>query len=77
MRRKSKVRRPKAALTEPLTLKLRSPTYQPKKAETEERRRIAATSYEVPRAILTPTKLLFGQSDQGQTPSARKQSPMQ
>lgn len=63
MRQKKKARRRKAALAEPRTLKLRPPTYQPRKAEMEERHRIAATPHEVAHAVLTPTTLVFDESD--------------
>lgn len=63
MRDTKKARRRKASLSEPQTLKLRPPTYQPKKAEMEERHRIAATPHEVAHAILTPTTLVFDEED--------------
>lgn len=49
----------KQALPKPRTIKLRPPTYQPKKAEMEESHRIDATPQEVAQAVLRPTKLVF------------------
>ena len=63
MRQKKKARRRKASLSEPQTLRLRRPTYQPKKAEMEERHQIAATPHEVAQAVLSPTTLVFDESD--------------
>ena len=65
MKQKNEDRRRKGALAEPRTLKLRPPTYQPKKAEMEERHRIAATPHEVAHAVLTPTTLVFEEPDEG------------
>ena len=62
--RHKKAQRRKAALAEPQTLKLRPSTYQPKKAEMEERHRIAASPQEVAQAVLTPTKLVFEETDE-------------